>query len=173
MNPLVSTAPQGAPPQPGPQPANALAPGTGQTPGPQVTAPLALPPPTATPAQLADGIKAHQVAIANITQTLNNPSLLADPDRLQKRLLSSAADIYRIVKDYGPPQPLIAHAMDIMQDPRGPKVALQDRLMQALTGLSNLDMYARKMHGKSPLAPPPAVDMSPDNTPAPAAQGAQ
>lgn len=155
-NMLMSQSPAPTP-QVTPPAANALV-SSGQAPAQAPAAPpMQLPPPAPTKDQLQVAVKARQLAISNLTKTLNNPVLLANPDKLQKSLLSGAADIYRVTKDQGDPAPLIAHAMDIMKDPRGPKAALQDRLTQAISSLSDIDAYSRKAHGANFLAPSPST----------------
>ena len=153
---IAQAQPEGLPAPPSAQSNQLTIPTASQ---PSMQAPL--PPPEPTKQQLQNAVKARQIAIASMTKTLSNPALLADPDKLQKSLLSNAADIYRVVKDQGTPEDLIGHALDIMKDPRGPKAALQDRLTMALSSLSDLDMHSRIKHGTKALQPSQAPTPGP------------
>lgn len=168
---LNALSPSGPLPQPPAQPSmGAPAQNPLQAAPPQATPPVNLPPPPPTKEQLQKGIKGTQTALAALTKIASNAQLLANPDKLQKALLSEAADVYRAYDGDADAPTVIAKAMSVLSDPRGPKLALQDMIAGCLSSLSIADQHARVNHGSRLLAPAPDAQAT---APMPPDQGAQ
>lgn len=143
----------------GNNPLQSMAPGQQlQPPG---TPPKSVVPPSL--AQVKTSIDTNRLILKELTGIAQDPQVMADPDKLQKALLSLTADSHRAAgKDAPPVASSLAHTMDIMSDPRGPQAAIRDRIATVLGKLSQLDSYARQKHGTSPLAqtPTPAPSLN-------------
>jgi len=122
-----------------------------------------LPKPSSAPPnqeQIKTSISTNQLILKELAQIANNPQLMSDPDKLQKALLSLTADAHRSAgRDAPPVASSLAHTLDIMNDPRGPKVAIRDRIATVLGKLSALDSYSRQKYGSSGLTPQQSPDL--------------
>lgn len=111
-------------------------------------------PPPPTPAQVKASVATNKLILSELSSIANDPAVLADPDRLQKALLGLAADSRRSAgDDAGPVAASLSHVLDIVNDPRGPKVAIRDRIANVLMKLASLDTYSRAKHGQPAIMP--------------------
>lgn len=116
--------------------------------------------------KLDTAAKMHTAIATGLPQILQDPTVMQNPDKLQKAVMGVAADAYHASGGQGDaPQVFLSRAMQAMQNPNGPEAGIKEELAQSQAVLGNIDAY-KSLHYGTPNSLDLGQQIQPGVTPA-------